>query len=425
MPVEWFSLAIFLACYLIFAIKPGWRPWAACIGGALLIATGVQPWKDAIVDKISWNVIGLFVGTLVLAELFMLSRVPALMAEWLVSKTRSPCMAMITLCALAGGISVFVENVAVVLLMAPVAISLSDRLKKNPAPLLIGIALCSNVQGAATMIGDPPSMILAGFMKMGFWDFFIYHGRPGIFFAIQVGMLAVLLALTFFFRKNCGATTFITVEKPRSWVPAIFLLIFVIGLSFSTVVDSDFQWFAGGYSIFLAISALLWHNTKARWTNTATLLKSLDWSTTFFLIGIFVLVGSIESTGWMDRLTEVIVKFTGNSIVTAFVVIVVFSVVISGFVDNVPFLLMMLPVTKHVAEQLHAPVELLLFGLLIGACLGGNLTPIGASANVVTLGILQKHGHPLSFRKFMKISVPITILSVLVSSLFVWWIWHA
>lgn len=423
MTKEWISLAVFVLCYALFVFLPGKRSWVACSGGILLIAAGVLTWREALLSKVSWNVMGLFFGTLILAEIFMMSRVPAVMAEWLVDKAKSTRGAMLILCALSGGISMFVENVAVVLLLAPVALSLADKLKVSPVPLLIGIAVSSNLQGTATMIGDPPSMILAGYMRMGFWDFFAYEGRPGIFFAVQVGAVASLLVLAWVFRQYHTKSVLLAQEKARSWVPASLLGLLVIGLSFATFFDPDFKWFAGTYTLILGATALIWFRGIARWGSVRKLAKTLDWDTTFFLIGIFVLVGGLSDSGWMDRLASGMSGWVGSSAALAFTVIVLFAVLVSGFVDNVPFLLVMIPVVQKVADQISAPVPLLMFGLLIGACLGGNLTPIGASANVVTLGILKKRGDPVGFKEFMRIGIPFTMAAVLAACAFVWLVW--
>jgi Na+/H+ antiporter NhaD/arsenite permease-like protein len=254
----WLSLAVFALCYLFFIVLPTRRSWTACLGGFLLMATGVLTWREALLEKISWNVMGLFFGTLILAEIFLMSRVPAVLAEWLVDKSKSTRIAMLALCALSGFISIFVENVAVVLLVAPVALSLADKLKLNPAPLLIGIAISSNVQGTATMIGDPPSMILAGYMKMGFGDFFIYHGRLSIFFAVELGAVASLFVLWWVFRRHKEKADCFALEKARSWVPAVLLAVLILGLSVSTVFDPDFEWFAGIFTLVLGAVCAAW-----------------------------------------------------------------------------------------------------------------------------------------------------------------------
>ncbi|MFA7368407.1 MAG: SLC13 family permease, partial [Kiritimatiellales bacterium] len=312
---------------------------------------------------------------------------------------------------------------AVVLLLAPVALSLADKLKTSPVPLLIGIAVSSNLQGTATMIGDPPSMILAGYMHMGFWDFFVYQGRLGIFFAIQTGAIVSLLVLARIFRHHRTKSVLLAQETARSWVPASLLGLLILGLSFATLFDPEFKWFAGTYTLVLGAVALVWFRGIARWGSLRKLGRTLDWDTTFFLIGIFVLVGGLSDSGWMDKLASSMSGWVGTNAALAFALIVLFAVVISGFVDNVPFLLVMIPVAEKVAGQIGAPVPLLMFGLLVGACLGGNLTPIGASANVVTLGILKKRGYSVRFRDFMRVSVPFTAVAVLAGAAFVWLMW--
>jgi len=417
------SLAIFIACYALFVVFQKHRSWVAAGGAIAVVVTGALPWHDAVFEAVSWNVIGLFVGTLVLADLFLHSRMPAVMAERLVSRTRTASGAMVAVCVLSGALSVFVENVAVVLLVAPVALSLADKLKVSPLRLIIFIALSSNLQGTATLIGDPPSMLLAGFMKMDFNDFFFYHGRPGIFFAVQVGALASIAVIAWFLRAHHQATGTMSVETVRSWTPSVLLIALVIGLATSTVWDPDFEWFAGVYTLVLAVIGLVWYRWVAKWGRTRDLMKGLDWDTSVFLVGVFVIVGALSSSGWLERLSAATSDAVGGSVFLAFVAIVAISVVISGFVDNVPFLAVMIPVVQQVAARMNAEVPLLMFGLLIGACLGGNITPVGASANVVAMGILRKRGTTVSFGEFMTLGIPFTVAAVVAACVLVWVVW--
>ncbi len=423
MNTQWISLGVFVGCYALFVALPRHRSYVACAGALALVLTGALEWQDALAHKIQWNVIALFFGTLVLAEFFMLSRMPAVMAEFFVDKTRTARGAMLAVCALSSVLSMFVENVAVVLLVAPVALSLTEKLKISPVNLLILIAICSNLQGTATLIGDPPSMILGGYMKMNFNDFFVYHGKPGVFFAVQVGAIASLLVTAWLLRAHHEAIELQAIEQVKSWVPTVLMLILVGGLSMTSVFDPDFKWLAGTLTMVLAVIGTAWYLGVARWGNLRELARSLDWDTTFFLVGVFVVVGALSESGWMDVIAGWLADHFGGSLLIAFTAIVVFSVLISAFVDNVPYLLAMIPVTQKVADALGAPVPLLMFGLLIGACLGGNITPIGASANVVAVGMLRKRGLVVTFRQFMGIGIPFTVAAVVASCLFVWWIW--
>lgn len=450
MPTEtrlWLPLIVFIFSYTLLAILPKHRSRVAMGGAMILILTGnlcgvnqvtqgylanvAAGLHDAIANLVHWNVMGLFFGTLVLADLFLLSRAPAVIAESLLSRLSSARLAMLLMCMLAGTISIFVENVAVVLLLAPIAFSLAEKMKMSPVPMMIGIAISSNLQGTATMIGDPPSMILAGYMKMNFFDFFVYKGRLGIFFMLQVGALASLFVLGWFFRKYKHEVQINKKEKALSWIPAILLAVLMLGLTLTTVFDPDFNWFAGTLALSLAGLALIWNAKIARWQSSRLFIRGLDWDTTFFLIGAFILVGGLSNAGWLEYMADAIVSRVGGSLPMAFVFFIVISVVLSGFVDNVPYLLAMIPVVQFVANTIGTPaggadpLPLLLFGTLIGACLGGNITPIGASANVVTLGMLRKQGYTVGFGPFMRISIPFTIISVVASCLFVWWVWSS
>jgi Na+/H+ antiporter NhaD/arsenite permease-like protein len=423
MQPAWTPLVIFVVCYALFVVLPKWRSLVACLGGVALVATGQLGGVEALTEKIHWNVIALFAGTLVLAELFMHSRMPAVLAEIFVDRTQTVRGALVAVCALAGFLSMFVENVAVVMLVAPVALSLAEKLKISPVRLLICIAISTNLQGTATLIGDPPSMILAGYMKLTFNDFFVYLGKPGIFFSVQAGAVASLLVVAYLMRAHKEPIEKVAVEAVRSWVPSGLLLALMGGLAVTSVFDPDFKWLAGTLTMVLAVIGLVWHHCGPRWTSTKELLRTLDWDTTFFLCGIFVVVGGLADSGWLARVADWIAGWVGRDVFLAFVVIILVAVVISAFVDNVPFLLTMIPVTQSVADKLAAPVPLLMFGLLIGSCLGGNITPIGASANIVTIGLLRKKGHPVSFTGFMRVGVPFTIAAVLAGAAFTWLIW--
>jgi Na+/H+ antiporter NhaD/arsenite permease-like protein len=340
-----------------------------------------------------------------------------------VDRTRTVRGAMLAVSVLSSLISIFVENVAVVLLVAPVALSLCDKLGASPVRLMILLAVFSNLQGTATLIGDPPSMILGGYMKMSFLDFFVYQGKPGIFFAVQVGLLAACAVAAWLLRRHRGKMELVAVEKVRSMVPSWLMIALVVGLAMTSIFDPDFKWLAGTWTVYLALIALVWHHWKAKWSTTPELVRTLDWDTTFFLMGVFVLVGGLTDSGWLDAAAAWLSEHFGDNLLEAFVVIVVASVLISAFVDNVPYLLAMIPVTQKLADTMGAPVPVLMFGLLIGSCLGGNITPIGASANIVAVGMLKKRGHVVGFPEFMRVGVPFTLAAVVAATLFTWLVW--
>lgn len=416
------AIAVFILAYVLFVLLPGRRTWVAVTGALLLMAAGVLSVKEAF-WAVNWNVMGIFVGTLVIADSFMKSRVPAYIAERIVNHSSSTAWAMLWICMLSGFISAFVENVATVLIMAPIALALARKLKINPSNMLIAIAISSNLQGTATLIGDPPSMLLGGFAKMNFMDFFFYKGRPSIFFAVQTGALASFAVLFFLFRKHSEKAEVVKVEKVRSWVPTLILVFLIVSLALSSFFDLGFSYLAGELCVLFALATLLWEKL----TNQESIrrsMKQLDWDTTFFLMGIFIIVGSITATGWIERTAQFLCGIMGTNVLAGYTLLVFMAVLLSAFIDNVPFLVAMLPVAISLADKLQMNPSLFLFGLLIGASLGGNITPIGASANIVACGILKKEGYPVKFGQFVKLGLPFTMAAVLAAYLFVWFVWR-
>ncbi len=415
------ALSVFLIAYILFVFLPGKRTHVAVISSVSLVLIGAISPREALY-AVNWNVMGIFVGTLIVADVFMESRVPAYIAEIIVDKAKSTTWAILYICALSGFISAFVENVATVLIVAPIALALAKKLKINPMNMMIAIAVSSNLQGTATLIGDPPSMLLGGFAKMNFMDFFFYKGRPSIFFAVELGAIASFPVLYFIFRRHKTKARLIAVEKVRSWVPTVILVLLIALLAGSSFFDTGFSYMAGIICVIFGVISIAWE----RYVNKKSIvqgLKKLDWETTFFLLGVFVLVGSITLTGWIDKASGFLSGLVGTNIFLGYTLLVFISVILSAFIDNVPFLAAMLPVAISMSARLGINPSLFLFGLLIGASLGGNITPIGASANIVACGLLKKEGYEVKFKDFMKIGVPFTAVAVTAAYLVVWFIW--
>ena len=416
------AITIFVLAYLLFIVLPSRRTMIAVIGAGLLLLLGVLTPHEAFF-AVNWNVMGIFVGTLAVADIFMESRVPAYIAERIVDRARNTAWAILLICLLTGFISAFVENVATVLIIAPIALSLAQKLKINPMNMMIAIAVSSNLQGTATLIGDPPSMLLGGFAHMNFGDFFFYHGRPSIFFAVELGALVSFFVLYYFFQQQKEKVKLIPVERARSWIPTIILATLIVSLAVSSFFDTGFTYSAGILCMLFGIFSLFW----AKFLYQGSILKkikSLDWDTTFFLMGIFILVGSLTLTGWIGVFSNYLATMVGKNIFLGYTMVVFLSVFLSAFIDNVPFLAAMLPVAISMSTQLGINPSLFLFGLLIGASLGGNITPIGASANIVACGILKKQGHNVGFGDFMRIGLPFTLVAVSAAYLFIWFVWR-
>lgn len=416
------SLLIFIGAYIAFIAIPHKRSLTAIAAVVLLLISGTIGPVDAFVHGVNWNVMGIFVGMLVLAEAFMVSRFPAYLAEIIVNRAPSTTFSILFICAMTSILSAFVENVATVLIVAPVALSLAKKLDINPINMMTAIAISSNLQGCATLIGDPPSMLLGGFAKMTFLDFFFYQGKPSIFFAVQIGAIISCVYLYFVFYKHKHKVELVRVEKVQSWIPSVLLTLLIVALAMSSFFDKGFGFLAGAICMAFAIVTLAWQFIWQKESIPANLRK-LDWDTTLFLMGVFIIVESLTQAGWIARVSDFLSNQVGDNVLFGYILLVIMSVVISGFVDNVPYLAAMLPVAIQMSEKLNFSPALLLFGLLIGASLGGNITPIGASANIVACGILKKEGYVVSFPQFMKVSVPFTIVAVVPAAVFVWFIW--
>ncbi|MBN1224568.1 MAG: anion permease [Candidatus Aminicenantes bacterium] len=419
--MEFISLGIFAGCYVLFIFLPKLRMPIAVSGAVLLLFTRVVSLSEAL-SSINWNVMGIFVGTLVVADVFMKSRVPAYLAEIIVTKAKNTIWAILLICVLTGFISAFVENVATVLIVAPVALTLAKKIRLNPVKMMIAIAVSSNLQGAATLIGDPPSMLLGGFARMNFGDFFFYKGKPSIFFAVELGALTSFVVLYFVFKQHRKKEAVKLAERVKSWVPSYLLAAMIFALALSSFFDPGFSYTAGVICMIFGVVCALWEI----FVNKGKLiqgLKSLDWDTTFFLMGIFVLVGAITLTGWIEKISVFFSGLVGQNIFLGFTLLVYVAVVLSAFVDNVPFLAAMIPVAISMSQELGIEPSLFLFGLLIGASLGGNITPIGASANIVACGLLKKEGYTVRFRDFITIGLPFTLAAVVPAYLFIWLVW--
>ena len=407
--VVWVGMALFAAYNFFLARDPYW-------------ADLLQPLRD-----VNWNVIGIFIGSLLVAETFTFSMVPARLAEGLIKKARTVGLAIVLMAALAGFLSAFVENVATVLILAPIAVEMARRLKVSPAPFLISVAISSNLQGTATLIGDPPSMILAGHYSLSFNDFFVLQGKPSIFFAVEVGAIASLIVLYFMFRKYKEPVGEPRHVEVRSWTPSYFLCGMIVALAISPLFDPEFKFLAGAICLAFGAAAKLWEwkhtYEQTTFSYTRETLKRIDWDTTLFLIGIFMFVGVLERAGVVERIADLIQGMAGSNLFAGFNIILWFSLLVSAFVDNVPYISAMLPVTTVLAERMGSFTYLLPFGLLIGSCLGGNITPIGAAANIVAVGYLAKIGCKVSFGEFVKIGLPFTLAATVAGGAFTWLVW--
>ena len=437
--LKYIILALAVLMYLLVILFQNKKVWFTSGAAAIVILLGiifpgqifdgegrVYALTHSIFQIINWNVIMIYLGSMTIAALFLYSNVPARIADGIINKSKNTGIAIVLILAMTGIISIFVENVATVLVMAPIALALCKKLNKDPTYFMIGLAVMSNMEGTATLVGDPPSMIFAAYAGYNFNDFFVHQGRLSIFFIIQAGLVAGCIFFYFFFAKFGKQKLDVEKTQVISWVPFILLLIMIFGLGAVSFINTDFAYLSGLYVFALGLIAVLWFrlSQKKSAAEIKELIKGLDWETIFFLLGIFIVVGAIQEAGLLEQFALFLSDLCGGSKLLGFLIILIVSVLISGFVDNVPYIIAMLPVAGDLALNMNLNKELFMFALLIGSCLGGNLTPFGASANVVSMGIVKKEGYPMSFRDWLKVAVPFTILTTGIAALVLWLLWN-
>ena len=436
--LKWLVLALAVAMYALVIAKQDKKVIFTSVAALLVIGLGIAfpgaiftsgsgrfyALTHAFSALVNWNVLMIYVGSMTIAALFLYSKVPAKIADFLVKVSPSTGLAIVLILAMTGIISIFVENVATVLVMAPIALSLCKKLKMNPTMFMVGLAVMSNLEGTATLVGDPPSMIFASYAGYTFNDFFVHAGRLSIFFVVQSGLLAGCIFFYAVFARLKEKTE-VEGEPVISVVPAILLLGLIFGLAAISFIPNEVPFLSGGFVMVLGLAGILWYifSQKKSGSETWELVKGLDWETIAFLIGIFVVVGAISETGLLKDFADFLARITGGSKLAGFILILAVSIFISGFVDNVPYIIVMLPVAGNMAESMGINRELFLFALLIGSCLGGNLTPFGASANVVAMGIVKKEGHPMSFAKWLKLGGTFTLITTAAAAIVLWLLW--
>jgi len=419
--LKYATALVFVITYVFIVRYYNKKVWVIWSGVLLAFILGAVTTTSAW-NSINWNVIGIYVGMLFIAEALIESKMPDYIAIWVTNKSKKVWSAMLFVCAVTGILSIVIENVACILIVAPIAFSIAKRIRVSPIPLIIGAAISSNLQGVATLIGDPPSMLLAGHAGLNFNDFFIFQGKPSLFFAVQLGMIASLIVLYFFFRKYNDDVRRFKEVKIKSKFPSIVLVAMIIALALSSSLNNGTTASIGLICILFGSMSLLWllRENKRREKNLVRTIFRMDWATGLFIIAVFIMVESLSSTGTINDIADIIIRITGNNVFFAFVTLVFISMVMSAVVDNVPYVVAMLPVTQIIAEQAAVPPYVFYFGLLIGASVGGNITPVGAAANIVGVGLLKNRGYKTTFWDFMKIGLPFTVVSVIVSTGFIW-----
>jgi Na+/H+ antiporter NhaD/arsenite permease-like protein len=418
------AIVLFILTYALLLIFPRIRAYIALASAATFVVLGILPISE-VFATVDWNVILMIAGTMGIVSLFIDSKMPALLADLIIEKTPNVKWAVISLALFAGIISAFVDNVATVLMVAPVALTTAKKLKISPVTSIIAIAISSNLQGAATLVGDTTSILLGGYANLNFLDFFFFRNKVGMFWIIQAGAAASTLVLMYIFRKDKLPINATERTKVEDFFPTVLLVGMVVLLIIASFIPNMPRTINGIICVTLFLIGLLRNFIETK--NTRVFSKALgeiDYFTILLLAGLFIVVGGITEAGVVEDISKIFVKVSNDNLFVIYTLIVWASVFFSAFIDNIPYVATMLPVTAGIANILNIEPYILYFGLLSGATLGGNLTPIGASANITALGILRKDGHEVSAWQFMKMGIPFTLAAVTVGYVIIWFIWR-
>ncbi len=414
------ALVIFVGVYVLLLALPRHRAPAALGAAALFLALGIVPPARA-AGAVDWNVLLMLAGTMGTVELFIDSKMPNRLADLLVRVMPSVKALIIALALFAGLVSAFLDNVATVLMLAPVALALSKKLGISPVKPVLAIAVSSNLQGAATLVGDTASILLGGHLGLDFLDFFWYRGAPGMFWVVQAGALATVPVMLLLFRRDKGRPGGGHLTPVTDPVPTALLAGTVVTLILASFLPRKPDITNGVIClIYLLVGLAADFGRHRDGKRLAAVLGRIDYGTLLLLAGLFVVIDGIDRVGIIADLSRILAGLGGGDLFVTYTIIVWFSVLASAFIDNIPYTAAMLPVVGGVARALGADQSVLCFGLLIGATLGGNLTPVGASANITAGRILEKEGCPVSTGQFMAVGVPFTLLAVVTGYALAW-----
>ena len=417
------ALILFLITYVLMIALSDKRPYVALASAVISVVAGIMP-AAKVFSAVDWNVLMMLAGTMGTVSLFIASKMPNRLADLILQKTPNVMWVAVAMSIFAGVVSAFVDNVATVLMIAPVGFAICRRLNISPVMMLICISVSSNLQGAATLVGDTTSIMLGGYANMDFLDFLFMQGKPSIFWAVELGALATVPVIMLLFRREKGKVTMSKLTEVEDYFPSVLLVATVILLIAASFIPNKPPVTNGLICLSIFAVGLIRSIVKEKgFTAAKAALKDIDFMTLVLLGSLFIVIAGLTEVGVIDRISQLFVQVGGKNLFVMYSLIVWGSVLMSAFIDNIPYVATMLPVVTGIATMMGCSPYVLYFGLLTGATLGGNLTPIGASANIATIGILQKEGYKVRTQDFLKVGVPFTLTAVMVGYLFCWFVW--
>jgi len=410
------GILIFIITYVAIVSEKIHRMVVAVFGAGLMIVFHVLSQEEALA-KIDFNTLGLLIGMMIIVNVIKqtgLFQYLAIKAAKLAKGNPTKILLYFSiLTALASGL---LDNVTTILLVVPVTLVITDTLKLNPIPFVIAEIMSSNIGGAATLIGDPPNIMIGGATGLGFVDF-ITNLLP----LMIVNFIVTIIILRLIFRKSLKVDENSRKEilsfnenkaitDKKLLIKSLIILAFTItGFILSEVIHIE----SASIALFSASVLLLLSRIEPD-----EIMEKIEWTTIFFFGGLFILVGALVEIGVIDMIAAEVIRLTDGNISLMTMIVLWLSTFLSAFLDNIPYVATMIPLVDTVSNGAVSAYEPVWWALSIGACLGGNGTIIGASANVVARGIVEKRGFHFSFMRYMKVAFPLMILSIIISSIY-------
>lgn len=418
---------LFTVTYICMIMLTRWRPLVVIISAALFVLLGLFGVLEYTLPEVwaalDWNVLLMIAGTMGLVALFSESKMPQRLADLIIKAMPDVRWTIVMLSVFASVVSAFIDNVATVLMIMPVALVLAEKLDISPVLPIIAISISANLQGAATLVGDTTSILLGSQLDLSFLDFFWYMGRPCLFFVVQLACFFTVLYFFRVFRDYKQKPAQMEMTEVKDPVPSILLIAMVVLLIIASFIPSEKKPYTtnGLICMALLLIGIVYRIIRTKsFTPVKIVMNGFEFDTLILLFGLFIVIGGIEQAGVIKAIGEFFASLEIGTF-AMYTIIVWASVLISAFVDNIPYIATMLPVVQILSDDMglsHTPV--LFFGLLIGATLGGNITPIGASANIAAISTLRSKGYEVKNSTFMKMSIPYTLIAVMTGYILVW-----
>lgn len=415
---KWIALGLFVITFALILYRKFNVSFLPLGVAAILILLGITNPADAFLNYVNWDVLTIYWGFEILADAFKESKVPSLIVNRALVRVKKEKYALFSLCILAMGLSTFMANPVVVIILAPLAIEMAEKLKGSLFLYLISLAVSANVVTTVTMISDPPSLILATTTGMSFFDFYWFKGKLGLGTLTIIGILVALSTLFWQFRNLNNRVDIKREEIEVSYSPVILFVLSIIALAAIPWNNLGAWNHPGIVGIVLGLATLVvWSDYMRR------MLREFDWHSLIFLSGIFIVVATVNDTG---LLREFAVWLGNTGIRSPSVYLAIFiwvSVALSSLIDNVPYTIIMIPVCTSVAQALGVNPFPFYFGMLVGTGMGGNLTPAGATANVLACSMLERRGYQIELGKYMTIAVPFSLAAVIAVHILLQLVW--